>query len=60
MTQNQFNGVIRALVPALLAYFVGKGWVTESSVGDISAAIVTIGAAGWSIISNVENPAPKK
>lgn len=54
MTQNQFNGVARALVPALLAYFVGKGWISESSVADITAAVVTIGAAGWSIISNIE------
>lgn len=52
MNADQLTGIIRAVVPALLAYLVGKGYITQSSVGDITAAIVAIGAAGWSIHNN--------
>lgn len=52
MDINQINGVIRAILPAALAYAVGKGWITQSSVGDITAAITALGAAVWSVYSN--------
>ena len=52
MDLNTINGIIRAVVPAALAYAVAKGWVTESSVGDITAAIVAIAAAVWSVKTN--------
>lgn len=52
MDMNVVNGVIRALVPALLAYAVGKGWVSQSAVADITAAAVSVAAAVWSVVSN--------
>lgn len=52
MDMNSVNGVIRAVVPALLAYAVGKGWISAGSVGDITAAIVAVASAVWSITSN--------
>ena len=52
MDMNSLNGIIRALVPAVLAYAVGKGWISSSSVGDITAGVVAIAAAVWSVISN--------
>lgn len=52
MDWNIINGVLRAVVPAALAYAVGKGWITQSQVGDITAAILTLAAAGWSVASN--------
>lgn len=52
MDMNVVNGVIRAVVPAGLAYAVGKGWITQSSVGDIMAAVMAVVAAGWSVASN--------
>lgn len=54
MTLNQINGVLRAIVPAALAYAVGKGWIPQDQVTEITAAVVTITSAIWSIISNVE------
>lgn len=57
MDLNTVNGVIRAIVPALLAYAVGKGWVSAGSVGDITAAVVAAAAAFWSIRSNATLPA---
>ncbi len=49
---NIINGVLRAIAPAALAYAVGKGWISESSTGDIMAAITAIGAAAWSVATN--------
>lgn len=52
MDSNSIAGVIRAIVPAVLAYAVGKGWIGETSVTDITAACVAIASAVWSILSN--------
>jgi hypothetical protein len=52
MDFNSISGVLRAVVPSMLAYAVGKGWITQSSVGDITSAAVAIAAALWSIQSN--------
>lgn len=51
-TLNTINGVVRAVVPAALAYAVAKGWISSSSVADITAAFVAVAAAIWSILSN--------
>src|ERR1051326_135142 len=53
MDWNVINGILRAVVPAVLAYAVGKGWVTQSQAGDITAAVITLAAAGWSVKTNV-------
>jgi hypothetical protein len=52
MDTNTLNGVVRAILPAGLAYAVGKGWIAQSSVADISAAVVAVMAAVWSVASN--------
>jgi hypothetical protein len=52
MDINTVNGVIRAVLPAALAYAVGKGWITQGMVGDIVAAVTTTLAAWWSVASN--------
>lgn len=52
MNQDQMTGIIRAVVPAILAYAVGRGWVDAGMVGDITTAIVTIAAAIWSVHNN--------
>jgi hypothetical protein len=52
MNFDQMTGVIRAVVPAALAYAVGKGWIPAGAVGDITAAVVAIAAAMWSIQNN--------
>lgn len=54
VTQNQVMGVLRAVLPALFAYAVARGWISQSSVADVSAAILTLAAAGWSVYSNLE------
>lgn len=55
MTLNQINGIIRAVVPALLAYFVANGKLPDSFVSDVTTALtalVAVGAAGWSFYAN--------
>ncbi|HEY6020781.1 MAG TPA: hypothetical protein VIY48_13065 [Candidatus Paceibacterota bacterium] len=52
MDLNSINGILRAVVPAILAYAVGKGWIPAGSVGDITAAVVAAAAAFWSVKSN--------
>jgi hypothetical protein len=49
-------GILRAIVPGAVAYAVGKGWVPAGSAADIGAALIAIGAAAWSFISNIEAP----
>lgn len=56
MTQNQFMGILRAAVPALTAYAVAKGWLSDSAAADVGAALLTLAAAGWSFVSNLEHP----
>lgn len=52
MNLDQLTGIVRAVAPAALAYAVGRGWISESSVGEITAALVAIASAAWSIQSN--------
>lgn len=58
MNGNQINGILRAVLPAALAYAVGRGWITQSDVGDITAAVITLASAAWSVYTNVETPIP--
>ena len=52
MNTDQITGIVRAVLPAMLAYAVAKGWITTSSVGDITAAAVAVAAAVWSVHNN--------
>lgn len=60
MDTNVINGVLRAVLPAALAFAVGKGWISQSQVADITAAIITLAAAGWSVATNVKPKAAGK
>lgn len=55
MNQDQVTGLLRSLVPALVAYAVGKGWVPAASAADVGAALVALGMAGWSIYVNTKS-----
>lgn len=52
MNYDQLTGLLRVVVPTLVAYAVGKGWIPESSAADIGAALIAIGAAVWSYFNN--------
>ncbi len=52
LTLNTVNGIIRAILPAILAFAAGKGWVGEAAAADITSAAIAIAAAVWSVASN--------
>jgi len=52
MNQDQVLGILRVIAPAILSYAVGKGWITSSQVGDLTAAAVTIGGVVWSFLAH--------
>ncbi len=60
MNTNQINGVIRAVVPAILAYFIASGKLPDTAVADVTAGLVAIVAAiaaAWSIWTNTNHAA---
>ena len=52
MDWKTISGLLQVLVPTALAYAVAKGWVSQSQVADLTAAVITIGAAIWSAVTN--------
>ncbi len=51
MNMDSINGILRAIIPAICAYAVGKGWIGAGAVADITAAVVAVASAVWSVIS---------
>jgi hypothetical protein len=56
MDVNTINGVLRAVIPAIIAYLVGKGTIPAADYGPLIAGVVATVAAVWSIWS--KKPAP--
>lgn len=52
LNMDQLTGIIRAIVPAVCAFLVGKGWISSQSIGDITAAVIAVAAAVWSVQNN--------
>lgn len=52
MSWDQIAGPLRAILPALAAYAIAKGWISVGSADWIISSILALGAAGWSIWSN--------
>ena len=56
MNSDQITGILRAIVPPVVAWLVAKGYVhlaDPKGFGDaIIAALVALGAAGWSVHNN--------
>jgi len=49
---DQATGIIRAVVPPLVAYAAAKGWLGNQDAASVGAAIVTLLTVGWSLINN--------
>ena len=54
MNTNVVMGILRAVVPGLVAYAAGRGWISAGEAGEISAAIITLGMAAWSATTNTD------
>ena len=52
MTPDQLGGLLRAILSAASGYLVGKGVVDADTAMTISAGVVTIAVAVWSIYTN--------
>lgn len=52
MNLDQITGIIRAVVPPLVAWLVAKGYIPAGSADPVIAAVVAIAAAVWSVHSN--------
>jgi hypothetical protein len=52
MGTDQLTGILRAVIPAFVAYVAGKGWLPADTASDVGAGVVTILAAIWSWKTN--------
>ncbi len=56
MNYDQITGVIRAVLPPIVAWAVAKGWLpsaTDATItGPIVVAAIAIAAAVWSVLNN--------
>ncbi len=52
---DQWTGILRAIVPAGIAFAISHHWIPDvsGSVGVVTVAVVAVGAAIWSILNNV-------
>ena len=51
-TWDQISGPLRAILPAIFAFAVGKGWIGAGNADWIIAGVMSIGAAVWSFWTN--------
>ena len=59
MNANQVKGILRAIVPAAVAYVVGRGWLSQGSASDVAAALIALLSAGWSVQAHTDASAIK-
>ena len=52
MNADQLAGILRAILPAAVAFAVAKGWVGIGNADWIVASVVSIAVAGWSAWTN--------
>jgi hypothetical protein len=52
MNSDQLAGILRAVLPAVVAFAVAKGWVGAGSADWLVASVVSIVCAGWSAWTN--------
>ena len=52
MNTDMIGGVIRAVVPPVLAYLIGKGTLPAGDYSAVITGLVALVTAGWSIHTN--------
>lgn len=58
MNQDQITGMIRAIVPAIVAYFAGRGiLLNDVAIADLLVALITLGSALWSVYVHTQHRA---
>lgn len=59
MNLNMFGGIVRAIVPPVLSFLIGKGVIPAGDYSAVLTAALSLGTAIWSVHTN-KAPAPKK
>jgi len=54
-SQDQILGMLRIFIPYLLTMAVAKGYIPEGAVADVTTAIVTLVAIGWSAVAHKQS-----
>ncbi|MDE2383085.1 MAG: hypothetical protein KGO53_00585 [Alphaproteobacteria bacterium] len=52
MNNDMIGGVIRAILPPVLAFLVGRGTLPSGDYGGVVTALVALATALWSIRTN--------
>jgi ABC-type polar amino acid transport system ATPase subunit len=55
MNQEQFLGIVRLVVPTIVAFAAGTKWIDPGMVGDVTAAVVTLAAVAWTIVAHTKS-----
>jgi hypothetical protein len=53
MNMNVIGGVIRAVVPPILAFLMAKGTIPMGDYSGVITAVIAMITAGWSIKTNI-------
>jgi hypothetical protein len=53
MNSDMIGGIIRAIVPASIAYLIGKGTLPAGDYSAVVTGLVALVTAVWSVRSNV-------
>ena len=53
MNADMIGGIIRALVPPVIAYLIGKGTLPAGDYGAVVTGLVAVVTAIWSVRTNV-------
>ena len=52
MNPNMLGGIVRAIVPPVLSFLMGKGIIPAGDYSTVITAALSLGTAAWSIHTN--------
>lgn len=52
MSWLQIAGILRAILTFAGGYLVARGWITADMLPEVIAAVLTIGAVVWSLVTH--------
>ena len=50
--KGSIQGALRILIPAVVAFVAGRGWLASEFAGDLTAFLIALGSAFWSAYEN--------
>ncbi len=52
MNSDMLGGIIRATVPPIIAFAIGKGLLPAADYGSVVTGVISLATALWSVHSN--------